>query len=481
MAATMHAKIHRRKLDKLNIIKICEEILNPSVPMALRLSGILMGKSFQLIVEINEACKVKSDPSDPTRLPKGKSQANYHRESVPYSKGTVMMDFQQTSYIAMRLDTVDDTYLNPNLEGDLNHDHHQADADNITLVDNYDSFRADTATFNRFERFDIEGDDGTQMNYTPPEQTEMPSLISSPPRQDEHQKSDEIQEQHPEEQVKQQSNEAEEAKLHNNVLTLVETKTPAALAMEYEQNIIPGHIYQSWLQDTSDIMSKRRGKRKPKDAWSVLKIATKMELPSVVLMEKLIAIGNGRIEYPAPFLDMWKKCTRLPHNSPSVRSAERQPQEPSSSSPPERMHFMEPMGELRNNLRNNGLGSKEVNGVSDSKTNLMATPGNSDDEIRSIPSSGSGHGFFSHNSEVNAGLSGKKRPYSASKNSGNGLEPVAEELSWQHSDPSFKLAKLSKKGPTPDHDLMVETGPTQTQKRPVTNQPLDPITDSIRM
>ncbi|KAL7107596.1 hypothetical protein ACP275_06G065000 [Erythranthe tilingii] len=552
MAATMHAKIHRRKLDKLNIIKICEEILNPSVPMALRLSGILMGGVVivyerkvkllyddvnRLLVEINEAWKVKSDPSDPTRLPKGKSQAKYEsitlppnrnedlgeiEESVPYSKGTVMMDFQQTSYIAMRLDTVDDTYLNPNLEGDLNHDHHQADADNITLVDNYDSFRADTTTFNRFERFDIEGDDGTQMNYTPPEQTEMPSLIPSPPRrQEEHQKSDEIQEQHPEEQVKQLSNDAEEAKLEQvrRKLARKRTKTPAALAMDYEQNIIPGHIYQSWLQDTSDIMSKRRGKRKPKDAWSVLKIATKMELPSVVLMEKLIAIGNGQIEYPAPLLDMWKKCTRLPHDSPSVQSAERQPQEPSSSSPLERMHFMEPMGdpfeefqsrvdslsmgvsiekqranthnnemppeilmkELRNNLRNNGLGSKEVNGVSDSKTNLMATPGNSDDEIRSIPSSGSGHGFFSHNSEVNAGLSGKKRPYSASKNSGNGLEPVAEELSWQHSDPSFKLAKLSKKGPPPDHDLMVETGPTQTQKRPVTNQPLDPITDSIRM
>ncbi|OAY73403.1 Sister chromatid cohesion 1 protein 1 [Ananas comosus] len=43
MAATLHAKINRRKLDKLDIIKICEEILNPTVPMALRLSGILMG------------------------------------------------------------------------------------------------------------------------------------------------------------------------------------------------------------------------------------------------------------------------------------------------------------------------------------------------------------------------------------------------------------------------------------------------------
>lgn len=63
MAATMHAKMNRRKLDKLNIIKICEEILNPSVPMALRLSGILMGG----VVIIYER-KVKLLYDDVTRL-----------------------------------------------------------------------------------------------------------------------------------------------------------------------------------------------------------------------------------------------------------------------------------------------------------------------------------------------------------------------------------------------------------------------------
>ncbi|PIN03335.1 hypothetical protein CDL12_24143 [Handroanthus impetiginosus] len=182
MAATMHAKIHRRKLDKLNIIKICEEILNPSVPMALRLSGILMGGVVivyerkvkllyedvtRLLVEINEAWKVKSAPSDPTRLPKGKSQAKYDAVTLPpnrdedlgdieqpltYSNGDTVMDFQQTSYIAMRLDDVDDPYFNKNLQGDLKQDHHQADAANITLFDNYDSYQADTTTFHRFER-----------------------------------------------------------------------------------------------------------------------------------------------------------------------------------------------------------------------------------------------------------------------------------------------------------------------------------------
>ncbi|XP_011076663.1 sister chromatid cohesion 1 protein 1 [Sesamum indicum] len=554
MAATMHAKIHRRKLDKLNIIKICEQILNPSVPMALRLSGILMGGVVivyerkvkllyddvtRLLVEINEAWKVKSAPSDLTRLPKGKSQAKYEaitlppnhdedlgeiEQPLPYSDATTIMDFQHTSYISMRLDNVDDPYLDSNLQGDLNQDHHQADAANITLFDNYDSYQANTTTFNCFERFDIEGDNETQLNFTPPENTEFPSsLIPSPPRQEELHKSDGIQEQQPEEQDKPHSKESKGANQRDHMRprpSRRRARRPAALAMDFDQNIIPGPIYQSWLQNSSDIVSRRGRKQKlPTDALSTMKIATLMGLPSVVLVEKLVTSGNRQVHYPAALLEMWMRSTQPPHDSPSGRSSHLQPPEPSSSSPPERMHFMEPMGdpfedfhsrigsqsmgisiekqranahdtemppeilmeEFRNNLKNNGLGEKEANGMSASKANLMATPGNSGDEIRSIPSSGSGHGFFSHNSDINSGRSSKKRPLSASRNSGNGLDPVAEEPSWQHSDPNFKLARLSENGLSPDNDLLVETGPTQTQKHPVVNQPLDQITDSIRM
>ncbi|KAL6509351.1 hypothetical protein OROGR_022661 [Orobanche gracilis] len=550
MAATMHAKIHRKKLDKLNIIKICEEILNPSVPMALRLSGILMGGVVivyerkvkllyddvtRLLVEINEAWKVKTAPSDPTRLPKGKTQAKYEavtlprnssedleevERSLPYSNATTLMDFQQTSYIAMRLDNVDDPYLNQNPQGNLNQDYHQVDAANITLIDNFDSCQADTTTFNRFERFDIEE---THLNFTPPEHTEIPSIVPSPPREEMIHKRDEIPEQHPEERVMQQSDESKETKLDQmrQKVARRRARRPAAHAMDYDQTIIPGQIYQSWLQNASDIVSRRGRKRKqPMDAMSTMKISALMGLPSVVLVEKLFTKGSRQIHYPTPLLEMWMRCTQPPHDSPSGGIYEPQPPEPSSSSPQEKMHFMEPMGdpfedfhsrvnslstkisierqrangntvemmppdilieELRNNLKNNGVGAKQTNGASGSNANLMATPGNSGDELRSIPSSGSSHGFFSHNSEVNSGRSSRKRPFSASKNSGNGLEPVAEELSWQHSDPDFKLAKLSENRFTQDHDLLVETGPTQTQKHPIISQPLDQITDSIRL
>ncbi|KAJ0718875.1 putative rad21/Rec8-like protein [Helianthus annuus] len=117
-AATLHAKINRRNLNKLNIINICEEILNPSVPMALRLSGILMGgvvivyeRKVKLLyedvtrllvrsqipyfmVEINEAWRVKAK-RDPTVLPKGKSQAKYEDVTLPANQPADLGDLEQ--------------------------------------------------------------------------------------------------------------------------------------------------------------------------------------------------------------------------------------------------------------------------------------------------------------------------------------------------------------------------------------------------
>ncbi|XP_037431505.1 sister chromatid cohesion 1 protein 1-like [Triticum dicoccoides] len=107
MAATLHAKINRKRLDKLDIIKICEEILNPSVPMALRLSGILMGGVVimyerkvkllyddvsRLLIEINEAWKIRP-AVDHTVLPKGKAQAKY--EAVTLPENAVDMEVEQ--------------------------------------------------------------------------------------------------------------------------------------------------------------------------------------------------------------------------------------------------------------------------------------------------------------------------------------------------------------------------------------------------
>ncbi|KAF4380113.1 hypothetical protein F8388_018237, partial [Cannabis sativa] len=121
------------------------------------------------------------------------------------------------------------------------------------------------------------------------------------------------------------------------------------------------------------------------------------------------------------------------------------------------------------------------NGSGNTEANFMRTPVYSGDDVRSIPSSVSGHTIILNNVEVNSGRSNKKRTYSSSRNSNNGLEPVAEENAWDNPDPNFKLQRLSENnGPTPDYELLVETGPTQTQL-PVNNQRIDRITDCISM
>uniref|UniRef100_A0A7N2MFG4 Sister chromatid cohesion 1 protein 1 n=1 Tax=Quercus lobata TaxID=97700 RepID=A0A7N2MFG4_QUELO len=554
MAATMHAKINRRKLDKLNIIKICEEILNPSVPMALRLSGILMGGVVivyerkvkllyetvlsnsvcaplcftddvtRLLVEINEAWKVKAAP-DPTVLPKGKSHAKKEAVTLPenketdfgdieqslnFSNTTATMGFQQTTYFGLRLDSVDEPYINDNAkEEDPNQNFHQANADNITLFERFDSYQANADLYNRFERFDIEGDEDTQMNFTSGEHTQIPTTLKpSPPPQEEPQRAEEFQYEQPDHQVNQPSHECKGARQDQERLVPVKRKArrPPASAMDYEQTMIPGHIYQSWLQNASDIVSRRGRKRKHVDIMSTMKIVNLMELPPVVLIGDLFINGDRAVYYPPPLLELWMKSIQPPHDSASERTSPPMPPEPSSSSAPERVHFQDPKGfpfedfhsgvgseslgapieKQRRNIVNNDIPTEILmdelranlmnNGVRVGEANLMVTPGNSD-EVRSIPSSASGHGGLSHNSEVN---SGRKRPYSSSRHSSGGLEPVAEENPWNHPDPNFKLSRLSENGLTPDQELFVETGVTQTQQENI-KPPVDIITDSIRM
>ncbi|PHT80137.1 hypothetical protein T459_18189 [Capsicum annuum] len=83
--------------------------------------------------------------------------------------------------------------------------------------------------------------------------------------------------------------------------------------------------------------------------------------------------------------------------------------------------------------------------------------------------------------EYHGSRSNKKRPHSSSKHSGNGLQLVAEENPWHDPTPNFKLTRLSElseNGVTQDNEILMETGPTQTQ-RPFVTQPLDMVTDTI--
>ncbi|PHU15850.1 Sister chromatid cohesion 1 protein 1 [Capsicum chinense] len=152
-------------------------------------------------VQINEAWKVKATV-DPTLLPKGKSQAKHasvtlpenQEEELPEIEQTLrnpdtvtMMDFEQTSYFEMRLDNAD-IYDKPNAGEERAPDLHQVDAENITLLEHFESRHTDM--FNHFERFDIEGDDDAQMNFTQPEDAQIPSTpVPSAPKEQAHKRS----------------------------------------------------------------------------------------------------------------------------------------------------------------------------------------------------------------------------------------------------------------------------------------------------
>ncbi|RWR81323.1 sister chromatid cohesion 1 protein 1 [Cinnamomum micranthum f. kanehirae] len=256
--------------------------------------------------------------------------------------------------------------------------------------------------------------------------------------------------------------------------------------MDNELTIIPGHVYQCWLQNASDISSRRRKKgwQKHNQLFS-MKINNLMGLPPVALVSGL-ENATGEVHYPAPLMEQWAKLitTRL------------HPPEPSSSSSPKRRCAQDPP-EFPVEDFQSGIGSKEqqisieklranlddieqIAVVDALKRNQFVTPGSSEHSARSIPSSGSGHSLLQFDPEIQL-PSGRlrKRQHSSSGHSLGGLDPVEEDIPWQQNGRDPKLRRLSENGTTPDFELLEETAPTQTPM-PAKSPLMDEITRSIQ-
>ncbi|KAM3413083.1 hypothetical protein ACQJBY_004320 [Aegilops geniculata] len=523
MAATLHAKINRKRLDKLDIIKICEEILNPSVPMALRLSGILMGGVVivyerkvkllyddvsRLLVDINEAWKIRP-AVDHTVLPKGKAQAKYEAVTLPENvmdmeveQPVLFTDTDTARFRGMRLEDLDEQYVNVNLDDDdisRADRHHQAEAVNITLVDNFESGLAETDIFNRFERFDI-ADDDTTVHITLDGHPEAPStLVPSPPRpedpqqheqcaapspiREEPQQGDSLKEQEEQKTTEQQPTKRAKRKAHG--------KGPQVIMDN--QIMIPGNVYQSWLKDPSSLVSKRRQVRSKINPIKAIKIGELMDLPPSALMS--CSDDSQEIYYPQQLMQLWKECTKVKPPKPSSSSGDKsssssQEKQPRNSPPQPQgdqnemgaqpmdftpMDFTDGIEKMRANK------SGEFEGVFDGPHgDPSVTPGSPGLSRRSASSSGgSGRGGFlplDPEIQLQSGSGrAKRRQLSSGRSLGN-LDPVQEEFPMEQEEREFKLRRLSDIEPTPD--LMVETEPTQT---PFTKQssPPDHITESI--
>ncbi|KAM0865409.1 hypothetical protein ACQ4PT_043286 [Festuca glaucescens] len=523
MAATLHAKINRKRLDKLDIIKICEEILNPSVPMALRLSGILMGGVVivyqrkvkllfddvsRLLVEINEAWKIRP-AVDRTVLPKGKSQAKYEAVTLPENvmdmeveQPMLFTDSDTAKFRGMRLEDLDEQYVNVNLDDDdlsrAEH-HHQAEAVNITLVDNFESGLAETDIFNRFERFDI-ADDDTTVHISPEEHPQAPSTLTpSPPRQEEPPQQQEQYHAapspfHEEPQQGDSLNEQEERKLKGKQPSRAskrKARVPGPEVTVDTQTMISGNIYQTWLKDPSSLVSKRRQVSSKINLIRETKIGDLMNMPPVALMS--YSENSPEFYYPKQLMQLWKECTEAKSSKPSSsgeKTSSSQEQQPRNSPPqvvpelPQEEHQKEmgaqPMDftDGIEKIRGNRSGEFEK-GFDSLHGDSSVTPGSPGLSHRSASSSGGSRrgGFLPLDPEIplqsGSGRS-KRRQLSSGRSLGN-LDPVEEEFPLEQELRDFKLRRLTNIGPTPD--LLEETEPTQTPNQKKSTP--DEITESI--
>ncbi|KAB2084658.1 hypothetical protein ERO13_A05G331501v2 [Gossypium hirsutum] len=452
LLGTRQAKLDRRKANKLDIARLCEEILNPPVPIALRLSSILMGgvvilyekkvmflhdDANRFLVEIRNAWKVMNEP---TLLPKRKEKAKRKSITLPENDET-SMGFTNVGELEEEIS------MGPGDSFRL------ADDNDITL---FDLFQPNSNIHGQFERFE-EADEGTQVNFTLDEHIQIPTTPIPSPSQKEPQRAGGTQERHPEHQLDQQFNKNKEARDQQRQGSVKQRRKPKGIITDEEQTVISNHVYHSWLHDTSDIASRIRRKNSgPASILSTFKIAKLMELPSTVIMDDMLLKGNQEISYPEPLLDLWKKCSQPLHDSPSdLHSGVGSPSHAAS------------IEVQRANV---------VNKVTPAGINQFVSPGNSGDAVRYTGSSVSGDGVPSGNLEVNIERVGskKKNLQSTSKNSGS-LDTVVEV--FHEADTDYQLSRPKRKNLEPDHDFLVET--QLTMETPADDPP-DMMTENIK-
>ncbi|XP_062028433.1 sister chromatid cohesion 1 protein 1-like [Rosa rugosa] len=320
-------------------------------------------------------------------LPEAEHEDTDIEQSLDFSHHATLFQ-QQTGYLLMQLDSVDvgETVNDNAVEGDQHQNLHQADPEDITLPKRYDPSDANADLFNhRYERFEIEGDD---LDFTSgdPAHNRPPSpnyLIPSPPRQDQHQEGQQPNNVFNEVVQMQDVQENAQQRQRQRPIRRRERKTPASV-MDNDQTIHPAHVYQSLLEDTTElsIASRRRRNQKPNNIMSTMKISKLMEQPASVLMGRLFKPGK-----------LFKE--KHTHDSPSALTLPPLPPEPSLWSPPGRqtyqyppvedfysgggsLSFVNPIELIRTNLVNNDVPVQpeaNLNAMRGADTN-PATPGN---------------------------------------------------------------------------------------------------------
>ncbi|XP_059065860.1 sister chromatid cohesion 1 protein 1 [Cryptomeria japonica] len=283
IAATMHTKINRRNVDRIDIVEICEQILNPAVPLALRLSGILMGgvviiynkkvkflydDATRFMIQIKkDITKSRVPGADTTVLPKGRSQAKFENITISYALDELDDIEQLMAHPKERHQiSLEEFCLIPGEEpnASLKPMKFQADVENITLRD--DNFRFEQRYRDKTQMFDEDRLVGEPENNTLPpelnlntEQQQDGEIPKEPdgfntnelPHEVEHQ--GEAQREGPKSpEPDAQSIQPPIRRTNRQVINRKRKKN--SIILDEDFTVIPPRVYQEWLNDPSDLV-----------------------------------------------------------------------------------------------------------------------------------------------------------------------------------------------------------------------------------
>ncbi|XP_026457107.1 sister chromatid cohesion 1 protein 1-like isoform X2 [Papaver somniferum] len=440
------------------------------------------------------------------------------------------------AYFPVELDLMEECFTSEGKDPE-DKNHHQANREKITLLEPVETTPPEQHQFNRFERFDVDGDDKDV--YTNFSFHEIPiTLAPTPPPK--------IQGPVEADDMNQQEVQEDEVKPKGNM----GRKRNKQLAIDFNL-VISNEELQSWLTDASDLVQRR------KRATSIRRMNTAqlMDIPPVALVMGLAGKYSTEIYYPKPLLDFNTRRIHI-RDSPSgqfsgstpepqstepitpivnkrvdtnpadlpvedvhsgVRThsmrASAEKQMPKHSVPVEDVHtgvrtrsmrssaekqmpkHSVPVEDVHTGVRTRSMrasSEKEVE-VSLSKqpsiekpmkmsisispeANMIFTPGHSGDSERSSPSSELGNVFLPVEPEVQLS-SGRKRH--SSRHSGANLAPVDEDLIRDSPEPDFKFRRISENEVLRESETLV--GSTPTQDPPAYHeQPMGKTADAIR-
>ncbi|XP_078432806.1 rad21/Rec8-like family protein isoform X2 [Wolffia australiana] len=401
----------------------------------------------------------------------------------------------------MQLDDLEEHYINVDTGGgDSSYQPHQADAANITLDDDLGPMAEQGGAYKRFERFDIEGDDDSQISITPMDKKTADQInlsYFSPIMEHPAEGAERTGDTPAEELEGNREPESSVKRVDMNDLRPGKRKGRSRfrpVAMDSGLLIIPAEDFHTWLQDTHDTVSTRPRQTKKHNSKQLIEISERMIIPTISILSSGLDPTTRRLHYPPQLVKNFRDGETPPRRQPGRVGDMPSPSRTQGVAGYDvgfDVHgdergsrtFDASIEKLRANLEN-----VDFHGAAETLlTDAFATPGSSGRSARSGPGSGSGDiSFLPLEPEIRlASTRSKKRQHSSSQNSLGNLDPVEEDAPLEPHTREIKLRKFSGKDKTPEEDfngtqLLEETAPAQTPTPAMSDPTVDKITQSIR-